>query len=164
MVAGTYDDVSEFLDMRVESQLEESAAMLVAAISDRAAKASIDLLKECGLIDPRTARHLGLELVGRMGWQPRDAGVIQDDAQAEIAALEPENPEPPPALEDVAEPDPEPEFEVVEIDGVRLCPICYREGKRTRLSPGRPGKPTVGCLRHWRQVKREARERGGSDV
>jgi len=37
MVAGTYDDVSEFLDMRVESQLEEGAAMLVGAVADWAA-------------------------------------------------------------------------------------------------------------------------------
>ena len=32
---------------------------------------------------------------------------------------------------------------------VRFCPVCLEEGVQTRLSAG-----SVGCVKHWREVKR----------
>lgn len=143
-----YEPLNNILDAASEARVKAAARGLLNAVAVREACVSLGKLYACGVIDEPMAAELALELNDQMV-QDRDNGqqVVGPAPAVELPA--PSKAEPEPAAEK-----PKKHKRPGQLGVSRFCPICEEEGERTRLSPG-----SVGCVKHWREVKRRSRSK-----
>ena len=145
-----YQQLNELLSVDTEVRVHDAAARLVHQIAFAETRRALNGLREAGVIDEALAVQLAMELNDAL-IRP----IRRDEAPAAPAA---QAPAPAEAIAPEPEPAPRPKQKRRKRqmqDVIRLCPICEEQGIRTRLSG-----ESVGCIAHWREVKRRKKERG----
>jgi len=141
------------LSVDLEARVHDAASRLIHQIAFAETRRALHGLREAGVIGEDLAATLALELNEALIRPIRS----EMDRPAIEARQEPTKarPAPPEA----------PRPQVIgkkrrrkktrpDADVVLYCPICMEQGIQTRLSAG-----SVGCIKHWREVKRRARNR-----
>ena len=148
-----YQQLNEILSVDTEVRVHDAASRLIHQIAFAETRKALNGLREMGVIGEPMAVQLAMELNEalirpiRKGAAPAATGVEEPPVPIE-AATEESEPE--------AAPKPKQKRRKRQMqDVIRLCPICEEQGIRTALS-----SESVGCIAHWREVKRRKKARG----
>ena len=145
-----YQQLNEILSVDTEVRVHDAASRLIHQIAFAETRKALNGLREMGVIGEPMAVQLAMELN-----QALIRSIRSGADQAAPVAVQP--PAPVEASEREAAPTPkQPRRKRQMQDVIRLCPICEEQGIRTALS-----SESVGCIAHWREVKRRKKARGG---
>lgn len=145
-----YELLSRTLSASIDNLVELSCAQFIQACAAQTARNVLDELERAGLIDDGIAGRLALQLIDQFGPETEQSGKVvlrightetERIYLSHLGLSEPSTPTEPP-FQAMPRSDRKPHSQ-------RTCPICGKE----LYSP-----TAIGCVKHWREVKRRQAE------